>query len=279
MCSHCGAGLPDGAAFCPSCGRPTDAAAATEVVHVAPIDVEHAEPRYFGLGPPVFVLAVAAGFLILGLVLLAVGSVAFGVLAIVVAAGLFPTFLAGARRWPHHPLARAGLSTADRARDEASVAVESISTWSRAGRDVVRVRKEQFALRRERDAKIRELGVAVYEDDGGRVSELKAAAKELDERIERNERELQRTIAAARRRVRKGRAAVASTEVIKPDDPGSGALAGERPEDEREPVDADHIGLDAEHEDGGEGSAEPGAPAEDEPEQGDAPGDERQQAQ
>lgn len=276
MCSHCGAGLPDGAAFCPSCGRPTDAVAATEVVHVAPIDVQHAEPRYFGLGPPVFVLAVAAGFLILGLVLLAVGTVTFGVLAIVVAVGLFPTFLAGARRWPHHPLARAGLSTADRARDEASVAVESISTWSRAGRDAVRVRKEQFALRRERDAKIRELGVAAYEDDG-RVDELKAAARELDERIERNERELQRTLAAARRRVRKGRAAVVSTEVIKPDE--SGALAGEGPEDEREPVDADHVGLDAEHEDGGEGSAEPGAAAEEEPEQGDAPRDERQQAQ
>jgi hypothetical protein len=218
-CSHCGAGLPERAAYCPSCGRPTDADVVTEVAHVEPIDVQHAEPRYFGLGPPVFVLAVAALLLVLGVLLVVFGNLAFGVLAIVVAVALFPTFLAGARRWPDHPVARVGLSTADRARDEAGVAVDSISTWSRAGREVVRVRKEQFTLRRERDAKIRELGVSAYEDDG-RVAELRAAAKEIDERIEQNERELQRTLAAARRRVRKGRAAVVSTEVIGPDESG-----------------------------------------------------------
>ena len=71
---------------------------------------------------------------------------------------LLPAFLAGARRWPESPLARIGVSAADRVRDEAGVAVESISTWSRAGRDVARLRKEQFQLRRERDAKIRQLG-------------------------------------------------------------------------------------------------------------------------
>ena len=37
-----------------------------------------------------------------------------------------------------------------------------------------------------------------------------------------------------------------------------GALAGERPEHEGEPVHADHVGLDPEHEHGGERGAEPG---------------------
>ena len=137
--------------------------------------------------------------------------------AIVVAVCLLPTFLAGARRWPDTRIARAGISTADRVRDEADVAVTSISTWSRAGRDTVRLRKEQFQLRRERDAKIRELGQSVFEDDG-RADELKAEAKELDERIAANERELQRTIAGARRRFRKQRAAVVATEVISPEE-------------------------------------------------------------
>ena len=205
-CTHCGGGLPASAVFCPSCGRRTD----------APVDVQHAEPRYFGLGPPVFVFSFAVGLLVLGVILLATGSVAFGVIAIVVAACLLPTFLAGARRWPDTPIARAGISTADRVRDEADVAVASISTWSQAGRDVVRLRKDQFQLRRERDAKIRELGQSVFEEDG-RADGLKAAAKELDERISANDRALQRTIAGARRRVRKGRAAVVGTEVIKPD--------------------------------------------------------------
>ena len=182
-----------------------------------PIDVQHAEPRYFGLGTPVFVFSAAVGLLLLGIVLLLTGFVVVGVIAIVLGLCLLPAFLAGARRWPESPLARIGVSTADRVRDEAGVAVESISTWSRAGRDVARLRKEQFRLRRERDAKIRQLGPSYYADDG-RADELKTAAKELDERIAANDRELQRTIAGARRHTRKERATVVSTEIRKPDE-------------------------------------------------------------
>ena len=228
-CTHCGGDLPASAVFCPSCGRRTDAPP-TEVRDV-PIDVQHAEPRYFGLGPPIFVFALGIGLLVLGMFLLAVGSVALGVIAIVLAVCLLPTFLAGARRWPDTPIARAGISTADRVRDEADVVVTSISTWSQAGRDVVRLRKEQFQLRRERDAKIRELGQSVFKEDG-RADTLKAEAKELDERIAANERELQRTAASARRRVRKGRAAVVATEVIRPE-PVAEAEPEPTAEDER----------------------------------------------
>ena len=213
-CAHCGTELPPDAVFCPSCGRRTDAPP-TEVRDV-PIDIRHAEPRYFGLGPPILVFSLGVGLLVLGVFLLLSGSVAPGVIAIVLAVCLLPTFLAGARRWPDTPIARAGISTADRVRDEADVAVTSISTWSQAGRDTVRLRKEQFRLRRERDAKIRELGQSVFSEDG-RADELKAAAQELDGRIAANERELQRTIARARRRVRKGRAAVVATAVIRPE--------------------------------------------------------------
>ncbi|MDX6440054.1 MAG: zinc-ribbon domain [Gaiellaceae bacterium] len=210
-CSHCGAELPDNATFCPSCGRRTDSPASEP--REEPIDVQHARPRYFWLASPVFVFGVLLVLVVLGIVLLVLGALVAGVISIVLGACLLPTFLAGARRWPDTRLARAGVSTADRVRDEADVAAESISTWSTAGRDVVRLRKEQFQLRRERDAKIRELGVSVYEEDG-RAEELKAAAKDLDERHSRNERELQRTIGSARRRTRKRRAAVVSTEII-----------------------------------------------------------------
>lgn len=213
-CSHCGADLPANAVFCPSCGRRTDAPPAEP--RDVPIDIQHAEPRYFGLGQPIFVFSLLVGLLVVGVILLALGSFAAGVIAIILAACLLPAFLAGARRWPDNRVARVGISTADRVRDEADMAVTSISTWSRAGRDVVRLRKKTFQLKRERDAKIRELGVSVYEDDG-RSDELKAAAKELDARIAADERELQRTISGARRRVRQDRAAVVATEVIRPE--------------------------------------------------------------
>ena len=210
-CSHCGGPLPANATFCPSCGRRTDAPVVTE--RDVPIDVQHAEPRYFGLGTPVVVLSAAVLLLLLGVVLALTGHVLVGVIAIIVALCLVPAFLAGARRWPDSSIAQLGVSTADRVRGEAGVAVESVSAWTRAGRDVARLRKEQFQLRRQRDAKIRELGVSFYSDDG-RADELKAAAKSLDDQMASNERELQRAVASARRQTRKGRATVMATEVI-----------------------------------------------------------------
>ena len=217
-CSHCGGGLPADAIFCPSCGRRTDAPPIEP--RDVPIDVQHAKPRYFGLGPPIFVLSLAVILLVVGVVLLAMGSVVGGLIAIGLAICLLPTFLAGARRWPDTRIARAGISTADRLRDETNAAATSIATWSRAGRAVVRLRKERLRRRRERDAKIGELGRSVFDEDG-RADALKAEAKELDERITAIERELQQTIAGARRRVHKDRAAVVATEVIRPEEEDS----------------------------------------------------------
>jgi hypothetical protein len=206
--------MPTDATFCPSCGRRTDAPPVTP--REVPVDVQHAEPRYFGLGTPVFILGAAGVLLVLGIVLIVTGPLLAGLVALAVAVCLLPAFLAGARRWPETRVAQLGVSTADRVRDEAGVAGESISAWSRAGRDVMRLRREQFRLRRERDAKVRQLGPSFYSDDG-RADELKAAAKALDERMASNERALQRTVAGARRTSRKGRAAVVPTEVIKPE--------------------------------------------------------------
>ena len=224
-CSHCGGTLPADATFCPSCGRRTDAPPVD--VRDVPIEVQHAEPRYFGLGTPVFVLAAAAVLLLLGIVLAATGFVVVGIVAIAVAVCLVPAFLAGARRWPETSIAQIGVSTADRVRGEAGVAVESVSAWTRAGRDVARLRKEQFQLRRRRDGIVRELGVSFYSDDG-RADELKAAAKALDEQMASNELALQRAVASARRQTRKGRATVVATEVIKPEPVPEPRRAGDR---------------------------------------------------
>jgi hypothetical protein len=212
-CSHCGGTLPAEATFCPSCGRRTDAPLIERDV---PIEVQHAEPRYFGIGTPGFVLAAGAVLLLLGIVLAATGFVIVGIVAIAVAVCLVPVFVAGARRWPETSIAQIGVSAADRVRGEAGVAVESVSAWTRAGRDVARLRKEQFQLRRRRDGIVRELGVSFYSDDG-RADELKAAAKALDEQMASNELELQRAVASARRQTRTGRATVVATEVIKPE--------------------------------------------------------------
>jgi hypothetical protein len=151
-----------------------------------------------------------------GAALMVSGEPVAGLIGIVFAVLLLPVFVAGARRWPDSSISRIGVGAADRVRDEAGVAVESISTWSRAGRDVARLRKEQFRLRRERDAKIRQLGPAFYAGDGS-ADALRASAQELDERLAENERELRRTVAGARRHTRKERATVVATEVRTPE--------------------------------------------------------------
>jgi hypothetical protein len=215
-CSHCGAELPSRATFCPACGRRTDAPPPDPIR--IPIPVQRAERRYFGVVQPVVVLLAAVALIAGGIVLVVLDYLAGGVIAIVLGLCLLPAFLTGARRWPDTPLARASVGTADRVRDEAGVAAQSVATWSKAGRDLVRLRREQFQLRRERDARIRELGVSAYSEDG-RADELKAAAKELDRRIEANTETIERTISGARKRVRKERATVVVTEVIKPKPP------------------------------------------------------------
>lgn len=217
-CSHCGVALPEKATFCPACGRRTDAPPPDPAV--LPIVLRPEEPslsvqvtRF--VRSPTFVLALAFGLLVPGIVLTILGPRLPGVLAILLTLGLLGGLLLRAQRLPAAALARTSRSTLQRVRGEAGAAGESISTWSRTSRDLVRHRRRQFQLRRERDAKIRELGLSAYAGDG-RADELKAAAKELDSQIEANEQTMQRTLAAARKRVRSERAAVVATEVITP---------------------------------------------------------------
>src|SRR5688572_16646475 len=94
-CVHCGAPLPDGARFCPSCGRPKAGGVREE-----PVDLHVAEPRYFGLGPPVLVFSIAVVLLAVGVFLLARDDVAAGALLVLLSICLLPAFMAGARRWP-----------------------------------------------------------------------------------------------------------------------------------------------------------------------------------
>lgn len=225
-CQSCSTPLPPGARFCPSCGTraelgtdapPPEDLPLEERDSEVPVTVREVEPQYFGLGAPALVFGVAVVLLVVAVALLAVGNWVAGLLLLAAAFLLLPAFLAGVRRWPESAIARLSLRTADRARDEASVAAEAISTWSRAGREVVRRRKEQFGLRRELDDKLRELGRSVLDADGSTPA-LTAEARELDERLRASEQELAETLASARRHVRSERAAISSTEVLRPEE-------------------------------------------------------------
>jgi type IV secretory pathway VirB3-like protein len=203
--------------FCPSCGRRTDAPPPDPAELLPQV---RTEPRFqlHGLGRPLVVLGVAVALVVAGIVVLATASFGVGVILIVLGVCLLPTFAAGLESWPDTRFARASLNTASRVRNDADVAVQSISTWSRTGRDVVRLRRQQFQLRRERDAKIRELGISAYKEDGC-TDELRSTARKLDSQIDAHERSIERALSRAKTRVRKERATVAKTEVIAPEAP------------------------------------------------------------
>ena len=127
-CSHCGGTLPARRDVLPVL-RPAHGCAAGEERDV-PIEVQHAEPRYFGLGRRSLCLARSraapardrpgvTGFVVAGIVAIVSPSVS------------------SLRSWrapaagPRRLIARLGISTADRVRDEAGVAVESVSAGGR----------------------------------------------------------------------------------------------------------------------------------------------------
>jgi hypothetical protein len=207
--------------FCPSCGRRTDAPPPDPAELLPQV---RTEPRLQPggvrglLSRPLIVLGVMLALVIAGVVVLLTASFGIGVIVIVLGLCLLPTFAAGLDQWPDTRVARASLTTASRVRNDADVAVHSISAWSRTGRDVVRLRRQQFQLRRDRDAKIRELGISAYREDG-RTDELRTAARELDRQIDAHERSIERALSRARTRVRRERATIARTEVIAPDAP------------------------------------------------------------
>lgn len=218
-CPACSAALPAGARFCPTCGRSLEDGAAA--------------PRYFGTAGPFLVLGLALALLVLALVLLAAGRWVPALLFVAAVVLLVPVFLSAARRSPENKVTRFAVESADRARAEAGVLAEAVTTWSHAGRDVVRLRHEQFRLRRELDEKLRELGRSVLDAEGG-SPELVTDVRALEERLEANEAELGRTLDGARARLRTERAAIAQTEVLPADQLHGGSVAlAEQPEAEQ----------------------------------------------
>jgi hypothetical protein len=212
VCSTCGAASAWDARFCQQCGRPLD----------------ERSPHYYGvLSPgPAFVLgclllvaaviAVLAGSVIAAIVLLAIAVVAF----------LF--FYEAARRSPDDRVARSVASSGDHLRGWARLATTSVAAWTRAGRDVVRLRRESRSLRREREPTLRLLGEAVYREDEPLVQTLLERIREIDGELEKREEARVGALTTARRHVDEERGAAGPTQRFTLDEPQT----NEDPDDE-----------------------------------------------
>lgn len=193
----------------------TDEFEVPEIPATPPV-YERVEPRYFGVTPHLLVGALGGASLIAAVALLAGGSVAVGVLLLVAALLLTALFAEQARRRRSSSLDRAAAAAVDRSLALAGFTRVTVSSWTSASRRAAKLRLEAMKLARERSHVQYELGGAVHAGDDARTTELRDRMRELDAEIERRGREAAAAIAAAQRRTRAERRAVASTEVRRP---------------------------------------------------------------
>src|SRR3954466_2316097 len=124
LCPRCGAGVPARARFCPECDTPLEEPGnRTQIVQLpreetgpVPINVQRAEPRWFGVAPPTLLLGVSIAVLVLAIVLFATGHWPFGLILLGIAALLLAAFMEAARRRPHEHTPRGGSRVGERAR-------------------------------------------------------------------------------------------------------------------------------------------------------------------
>jgi hypothetical protein len=164
------------------------------------------EPRLFGAVPPTLALCLAVAGLIVGVALLATGSLVAGIIWLLAGICLLAVGVDSARRWPASALPRL-LATAARASvRRLGLARVSAVAWSEASRRRFGLRRELRGLRKRREAELSALGAAAYEEDTTQMRALRGQIAELDGRIAGCERAMADAVERARDRVQKKRA-------------------------------------------------------------------------
>jgi nucleotide-binding universal stress UspA family protein len=177
---------------------------------------ERVEPHYFGVTPHVLVGVLGAIQLLAGIVLLASGSLAVGLLLLAGGFFLAALFAEQARRRRDSSVDRAAAGAIDRSLALAGFTRATVGAWTSASRQAAQLRIEARKLARDRSHLQYELGGAVHADDTQRIDELRSRMRELDREIERKGREARAAIEAAQQRTRDEQRAVTSTQIRRP---------------------------------------------------------------
>jgi zinc-ribbon domain len=191
-CPNCGTTVPSQSRFCPECGRP--------------LAESPNAPAYRRRWPPEAFHIVVALIAIGGIILLAGGAWAWGLVVLLLAALLFLSQREAERR------------AAQRAwgnfRARFSATREAVTARSRGQLELFRARRERAELEAERTRAFQRLGQAVYwEDEAG----TKAVCEELDtvaERISEKEAEIETMVKDIERRVQQAQAGGSPTQKL-----------------------------------------------------------------
>jgi hypothetical protein len=220
-CTHCGAELPRGARFCPSCGTPA-AAGETSRAEIpsnetgpVPVSLDRVEPRWFGVTPPHLLLGVALVTVALALILFVTGHWPYGLIVLGLAALLLAAFLEVARRRPHTPVTRASVDV----RERAGSLLETWRARASATAEARRIQSGLFLIESERRTALFELGEAAHRGDGIAEAGVRARLAELDAREAELRRALDERLEQAGERIYKARLSVQDTVMVNPNQP------------------------------------------------------------
>jgi hypothetical protein len=221
-CATCGAKLPAKSKFCPECGTAVFSGdtvvqdvPATEREPV-PVEQHVSQRQLFGVPPSSVLLGLAIVGAIAAIVLFATGNWPWALIALGLALFLFTGFAGQAQRLPDDSGAagRASLSALSSVRSRAGAAKETIAAHGSARLDLVRLRREIGALQRERGDRARELGEAVYAENGGAAEDSKRRMTEIDEEIASKEGQMAQVTMDATDRIERAKMQVRPTQVI-----------------------------------------------------------------
>lgn len=223
-CANCGARLPRDTRFCPECGVRTaagsDATAVEELppdeTGQVPVHKVAAAPRYFGVAPPLALLALAIAALVAAIVVFVGGNALAGALLLAAAVLFSALFVAAARRPPETAVARLTRLALARTRDRAGFAVEAVSVHSNARRELFRLRHELSELVAERGEAARALGEAVYGGADDQAEVARNRMSEIDEALADKERKMTTVAATANERIERAQLQVQPTAIVEP---------------------------------------------------------------
>lgn len=181
-----------------------------------PVAVSRAEPRWFGVPPPLLLLGLAIGSLAAAIACFAVASWPAGLVLLGLSALLAALFLEVARRRPDSTLTRTSSGAALAARSWAGSRLELLRARSSAIAESQRVLGARAVIESERRMAHLRLGEAMRSDD----EETAAAARERLAALDRAEAGLAGRAEARRaqadERIRRVRMAIQETMIVAP---------------------------------------------------------------
>ena len=182
-----------------------------------PVSLVHAEPRWFGVPPPLLLLGLAVVSFAVALTLFATGSWPIGLILLGLGAFLSAGFLEVARRRPDTTFTRASSQAAMDARSWASSRLELVRARSSALAESQRVRGARAVIESERRAARLRLGEALQSEDEEAAEAARLRLAELDRAEAALQPRLEERLAITDERIRRVRLSVQQTLVVPPE--------------------------------------------------------------